>query len=330
MNDKPKTFLPRDRGGSFSVPSDTGAIKRLVGLDGFMEIYTVHATYRVKSPDNLDPTRTVPNMPWSQSAHAMVGASNPIVARIFIQAVDALDNWPLRNGNIEAIKRHLHVCKEEAIICETAYNKLKLEYDKAVARVNDRKLKIQGNMVECPHLPSLRDEATAFLTSAKRAIQGAGEVFNQFYVPDGTKPLVKNANFSFAITRIENSRPGDQVFLDFLKKIEPVTKRFVEMRNGLEHPTGKDFTKIEDFQLTPKGIASPTWQRNGFVEDGPILVEMEFFMRFIIDLCENIFFFGLMDNIGPNLPIGFQVQELAEEQIDAECPIRYRLTPKFA
>jgi len=70
--------------------------------------------------------------------------------------------------------------------------------------VNDRKLNVQRNMVECPSLPNLRDEATAFLTSAKRALQFVGDVFNQFYAPDGKKPLVNNANFNYAITRLEN------------------------------------------------------------------------------------------------------------------------------
>jgi hypothetical protein len=124
MNDKRKTFLPRDAAGSFSLPPEAGKIKRMVGLDAAMEFYTVHATYRVKSPDRINPSRTIPNMPWSQSAHASEGASNPIVARIFLQSLDALNNWPLRNGNIETIKRNLHACKEEAIICEGAYKKL--------------------------------------------------------------------------------------------------------------------------------------------------------------------------------------------------------------
>jgi hypothetical protein len=36
-----------------------------------------------------------------------------------------------------------------------------------------------------------------------------------------------------------------------------------------------------------------------------------------------------MDNIAPNFPIGFQVEQLPEKEIDAECPIRYRIMPRF-
>jgi hypothetical protein len=327
MNDRRKTLLPRDGAGSFSFPPGAGAIKHMLGLDGFMEIYTVHATYRVKTPDHLDPSRSIPDMPWSQSAHGMVGASNPIVARILIQSVEALKNWPLRNGNAENIKRHLHACKEEAIICEAAYNKLKPTYDAAVAQVKERKLNIQRNMVECPSISNLRDEATAFLTSAKRALQSVGEVFNQFYVPDGKKPMVSNANFSFAIARLESSQMGNKDFLDYLKKVESVTKRFVDLRNGLEHQNEKDFTAIENFQLTPKGISSPSWRRNSLAVEGPVLEEMHFFIQFLIEFCENVFFVGLLDNIAPNFSLGFQVEQLADDKIDPECPVRFRLQP---
>lgn len=327
MSDKPKQFLPRDAAGSFSLPPDSGAIKRMIGMDGFLEIYTVRGTYRVKTPDQLDPSRTVENMPWSQSAHGTVGASNPIVARIFIQSVDALGNWSLRNGNVEVIKRQLHICKEEAIICESAYKKLKPDYDAAIKQIKDRKLKMQRNMVECPNLPNLRDEATAFLTSAKRALQAIGEVFNQYYVSDGKKPMVSNANFSFAVNRLESLQPRNQNFIDYLKAVEPLTKRFVELRNGLEHPNEKDFTAIDNFQISPKGFVPPVWQRCNFAKEGPILEEMEVFIQLIIELCEHVFYFGLLENIAPNFNIRFQVEQLPDAEIDPECPIKLRLKP---
>ncbi|MEI9962711.1 MAG: hypothetical protein WDM76_16825 [Limisphaerales bacterium] len=90
MNAPSRKRLPRDGAGSFDLPPESGALKHMMGLDGFMEIYAVRATYRVKTPDILDPSRTVPNMPWSQSLHSSAGASNPIVARIVIQLAEAL------------------------------------------------------------------------------------------------------------------------------------------------------------------------------------------------------------------------------------------------
>lgn len=103
--------LPRDGAGSIDFPPETGPIKRKIGFGDFMEVYTVHATYRVKTPDSLDPSRSVPNMPWAKSVQAPIGSSNPIVARIVIQLVEALGTWPLRSAKVETVKRHLHACK---------------------------------------------------------------------------------------------------------------------------------------------------------------------------------------------------------------------------
>ena len=154
------------------------------------------------------------------------------------------------------------------------------------------------------------------LASAKRALQFIGEVFNQSYVPDGKRPLVSNANLNFATTRLESLQTGDQNFLDYLRKAEPITKRFVDLRNGLEHQTEKDFTVIENLQLSPKGIATPAWRRSSFAVEGPVLQEMHFFIQFLIEFCEHVFFFGLMDNIAPNFPIRFQIEQLPDTEID--------------
>jgi hypothetical protein len=207
--------------------------------------------------------------------------------------------------------------------------KIKPGYDAAIKRIKERKLTVQRNMIECPSLANLRDEATAFLTSAKRALQSVGEVFNQFYAPDGKKPFVNNANFKFAITRLKSLQPVNQNFLDYLHKVEPIAKRLVDLRNGLEHQNEKDFTEIENFQLTPKGIAPPVWRRDNSAVEGPILEEMEFFIIFLIELCKHVFFFGFIDNIAPNFPIRFQVEQLPDTEIDVECPIRFRLKPLF-
>ncbi len=321
----PRKWLPRDAAGKMQFPPENGAIKSMVGFDDYMEIYAVRATYRVRTPEHLDPARTVPNMPWSNSTNASVGASNPIVARIVIQSADALGNWPLRNGDPKAIKRCLHACKEEALACEAAYNRLKPQYDAAVQRVNEGKLQVQGNIIDCPTLPSLRDDVAAFLTSAKRALQSVGDIFNQFYVPDNKKPLVSNANFEFAITRLENTPPPNQQFIDYLRKVLPIVRRFVDLRNGLEHPRATDATQIHDFLITPKGVAGPTWQRAALVPAGPVIQEMHTFLDFVVVFFESVFLSGLLDNIAINIPI--EAKSVEESAIDPECPVHYRVMP---
>jgi hypothetical protein len=327
QNDTLRKWLPRDAAGKMDFPPENGEIKSVAGFDDYMEVYAVRATYRVSAPDNLDPARTVPNMPWSNSTNVTVGASNPIVARVVIQSIEALDNWPLRNADPKILKRHVHACKEEALACETAYNRLKPQYDAAVRRIEEGKLAVQANVIDCPSLPTLRDDVATFLTSAKRALQSVGDIFNQFYVPDNKKPLVANANFEFAIARLETSQPPNQQFIDYLKKVVPIVKRFVDLRNGLEHPSGAKATQVQDFRITPKGIAGPTWGRTTLVSEGPVLEEMHTFLDFVIAFFECVFFFGLLNDIVLNIPL--EARPVAESDIDPECPVRYRLTPIF-
>jgi hypothetical protein len=297
-------------------------------LDDFIEIYAENATYRLKTPDHLDPKRTVPDMPGSQSVHALVGSSSPFIARIVIQSDEALGNWPLRSGNRDTIKRHLHACKEDALTCDAAYRQLKIPYEAAVARVLEHKVPIKDRTIECPSLPTLRDNATAFLTSAKRALQSIGEVFNQFYAVDGNKPRVENANFEFAIVRLEQSPPINIGLVDYLKKTVPALKRFADLRNGLEHPNGTDMTQIEDFHPTPSGFNPPTWRRGTLVTKASILEDMNYFLDILVYFSETVFFHCLMDNLAVNLPL--RVAMVPESKIDPGCPVLYRIEPVFA
>jgi hypothetical protein len=115
-----KKMLPRDGSGKIGLPAETGTITRMVGHDGFLEVYTTLATYRTETPDNLDPERKVPNMPWAKKKAADVGSANPIVARIFLQAHDAIKNATLTRGDTKTILSHLHSCKQELVSCEAA------------------------------------------------------------------------------------------------------------------------------------------------------------------------------------------------------------------
>ena len=51
---------------------------------------------------------------------------------------------------------------------------------------------------------------------------------------------------------------------------------------------------------------------------------MRIFLDFVVDLFENVFFFGLLDNIAISIPL--EVKTIPDPEIDPECPIHYRLT----
>ena len=56
--------LPRDAAGSLELAGGTGGITAMCSCDEFLEVYKEDMTFRVKSPESVDPGRTNPNAPF--------------------------------------------------------------------------------------------------------------------------------------------------------------------------------------------------------------------------------------------------------------------------
>lgn len=78
MNDIPhiKKKLPRHGPGSMELKEGTGPITTMCSCGKFLEIYKQDMTFRVQTPESIDPHETNPNAPWVASPVANVGSSN--------------------------------------------------------------------------------------------------------------------------------------------------------------------------------------------------------------------------------------------------------------
>lgn len=319
--EKLRKRLPRDMANSFDLPESTGAVMRMVSGHNFLEVYTVSGTYRMQTPDNLDPDRKIPNMPWALKKVADVGASNLIVARVYLQAHDIMrqlvDPVPLRCGDPKRLFRYIHTCKEELLACEAAHQAIEHEHVRVVEEIKSGKVQQKGNVIECPQIPELERLATNFIAAAKRAAQATGEVFNEFFRP--VKP-VKNGNFLYAIKHLEAHTHPNQDYLKWLLKASPVVKTIVDLRNAQEHPTEERRTLIENIHVTPDGFVGPTWRLTPGAPRS-ILPEMNRTLRFLVQFAELSFLFGFMENV--NLPMPVRTVEIPAEMRDPNCPIKY-------
>lgn len=81
---------PRYQAGGFELKDGTGPITGMQSYGNFLEIYKKDKTFRVQTPESLDPEETNENVPWVATPVADVGSANPIVSRVFIQACDIL------------------------------------------------------------------------------------------------------------------------------------------------------------------------------------------------------------------------------------------------
>jgi hypothetical protein len=86
--------------------------------DGFLEAYKQDLTYRIQTPETIDPDRINPHTPFVAAVADNVGSSNPIVARVLLQGLEILNGAVFdRPIDKEAVIRKLHAIKEALVAC---------------------------------------------------------------------------------------------------------------------------------------------------------------------------------------------------------------------
>ena len=301
--------MPRDGAGRMDLIGGTGALVHPISMPGFIEVYKVDRTFQMQSPDNVDPSRTMPNAPWTWRISDEVGCANPIVGRVFIQCAEALHNKRLKRGDPEEIRVALHACKEDLRNCEKAFQRMATAYDRFGADISrSGGLQVEGGVINnLPLIPDLEHDITIFLTSAKRALQSLAEVLNQFY-----GIAICNARFDKGWKQLEvlNPPPSPRLF-DILGAFKADIERVLELRNFQEHTPKK--TIVENFSIIADALHPPRWR----VEPAPpteMLPEMRKMLGRMINLVESCFFVGLMDNVeNPPRPFAYFVEDIPKE-----------------
>lgn len=313
-------MLPRHAGGSFELKEGTGPITGMQSCGAFLEMYKVDKTFRVKSPESIDPEETNPNAMWITSPTDDVGTRNPIVARAFLQNCEML-NAAIFEQEIdkEGVIMTLHSCKEALITCDKICNKI-TDSVSGICKV------IENNGIErdnhgrglnpFPQVENLDTDCGTFLVQANRVIKMLSGLPSLFL------PLSEaDSNFDFLAKRIEREAIDAPRLLEFVKDNAKSVKYLVELRNFHEHPK-KIKTIINNFTLTPSStIEIPTWHLSS-EDKSPIHEEMRAATNFLLELIEIAFIHTVMASISKSYP--FIIQK--EEKIDEANPIQYRLT----
>lgn len=326
MSERPPRprMMPRDAGFSMEFTGGTGGVMHLIALTGCMEIYKVDVTYQAQAPENIDPGRTRADVPCAWKVSDDVGCQNPIVARVFVQCAEAIKDKHLQRGNVAQITTALHSTKTEVRNCEKAFRRLAAHHDKVVQTIREAGgLRVEKRVINnLPQIPNLQEDATLFITSAKRALQHIAEVLNQFY---GT--TINNARFDIGRKQLRALNPSPQDQIECLEFFAPKIERVLNLRNAQDHIPKE--TVIEDFHLTADAIQPPTWKVRNEPEV-PMLAEMTELISALIELAEFSFFHGLMYNLDSPGPFAYQLTQVPEENRNKDCPIRLRCELQFA
>lgn len=314
--------LPRHSAASFELKEGTGAITAMCPCGEFLEIYKIDKTFRVKSPEAIDPEETNPNAMWIMSPMSDVGSANPIVARILLQSHEILKAAAFdREVDKEAIIKQLHSCKELLLTCESAAKETAFSIDSIIDQIRrsglSRDSKGRG-LNPFPQVADLEAQCGSFLINANRVIKLVCELPQRFIPLDRS-----DSNFDYLAKRLEVGIGSDTPLVKFVNDNADGVRYLIDLRNFHEHPNEKR-TVIENFSLMPdSSIRVPMWHLSG-QEPRPIKEEMDAAIHFLMQIAEAMFIHLVMHTVSRKFP--FVVEEIPDDKVDERSPIKYRLS----
>lgn len=315
---------PRYQAGSMKLPDGAGEITKFFSCCDFLEIFTEHSSYKVRSPESIDPEETNPNAPWVTSKSSDFGSSNKVVARILLQSEEMLNTAMLEESvvNKDEVLKLIYECKDALLICEKIYQRVKDKSDEIVNELNNNGLSVESggrHINSFPQIPNLDEEATNYLINIKRSI---GKIC--FLVEKFLPVEQRDNNVEYILKRIRklNNFNCDKL-IEFLDNYKDGVKHLIELRNYQEHP-GEKVTNIENYKLMPDGaISVPFWYVSG-KEPSSIIDEMGSAIDYVISLNETMLVHLIFLTIDSKFP--YVIEETPDENIDKKMPVKYRLS----
>jgi hypothetical protein len=321
MKDWKKRMWPRDAGGSFKLDGGTGPLTGMCNCVDFMEVYKVDTTFRIKSPESIDPERTNPHAPWVNSIEEGVGSAHHAVARVLMQGRQLLDGGIFNPApDKDAVVRLLHAIKEELVACDKVATRVRNIVESIAAQIQSQAPASPPRMLSpFPQIADLDGEATAFLIRAKRAVRLMCSLPSKFIdVPD------KDSNFEFLGATVKAKLGVDSPVTQLIENHADAVKHLIELRNFQEHPSSTKSTVVNNFRVLPDGrIGLPEW----YVTDSQarlIHEDMNGAVAFLIVTAELLLAYLVQHVIDPKWPL--VIVQIPEEQQDAAAPVRLRVS----
>ncbi len=316
-------ILPRHAAGSFELKEGTGGITGMCPCGQFLEIYKIDKTFRIQSPESIDPEQTNPNALWVTTPVSDIGSKNPIISRLLLQGHEILKAALFdREIDKEVVLLLLHTCKENLLACDKVAKKVAVEVDKIILKIQTEGVATEKNargLNPFPHISDLTTECDTFLTKAKRAIKSICELPKVFFA----LPTEDN-NFDSLATSLAPILEHDDPLLKFVTSQTTSIKQIIELRNCQEHPKKHRKTVIENFRLTPDTkIMVPQWYITGD-KATPIKEEMGEIVSYLLEIAETMLILLVMASVKKELP--FVIEKIEDSNINPDAPIKYRLS----
>lgn len=310
----------RDDAVSFGLPEgEIGDILAMVNFGDTMEVYTETSTFKMMSPDTIDPEKNHQETPWVYTKISDFGASNPLVANTVLLANDFLKQiLPEQNSKHFDIIKKVKDIKNSLLECLISLNNYLGELKKEVEKFESNKDEMNGKAhAFFPQIKNIDGLTTGFLIAAKRCIQEISVLVNIF-IPLKTK----HGRINALLKEVESEHAYANALIEVLRAHLPMCSRVFSLRNAQEHAATTDKPLITTNFNIENGldIYPPMWGINGDsfhfidVEANEILIFLITFFEEVFLTCINLLF--------PSFPV---YNIYFNENPDDKMPIRYSL-----
>lgn len=310
----------RDDAVSFGLPEgETGKILAMINFGDIMEVYTENSTFKMMSPDTLDPDKKHHDIPWVYTKISDFGASNPLVANTILLANDFLKQLYSESDfkRIEIIKKVSDI-RNVLLECLLSLQSYSEELKKEIVKFESNKKKMNGKAhAYFPQIKKIDGFTTGFLISAKRCIQETAVLINTFI------PLkVRYGRIDLLLKEVESDHAHAKELIEVLRGNLSMCAHIFALRNAQEHAATRDNPLIvKNFNIeNGLQLSFPKWgiQGNPFTL---IHVEANEILTFLITFFEEVFL-SCVVLIFPNFPV---YKIFFNEKPDDKMPIRYTL-----
>ncbi|AIR62614.1 hypothetical protein F3J34_28235 [Klebsiella sp. Ap-873] len=253
----------RDEPGSFGLPEgEKGEIISMINFGEFMEVYTEESTYKLMTPDSIDPEREHQNVPWIYTKVSDFGASNPLVANTVILTDEFLrqlySNEDSNRIQIIGKARDIkNVLLNYLLSLQSLIDNSNIEINKFIDNENVMNGKAHAYF---PQLKGLDGYATDFLISAKRCIQEVSVMVN-FFLPLKSK----HGRIDRLLQDVKTNHQDATMLINVLNEHLPMCEHIYSLRNAQEHAATTDTPLIVNNFKFENGneLNPPKWGLKG-------------------------------------------------------------------
>lgn len=252
------------------------------------------------------------------------GTSNPIVARLAVQTQEIVQFFNIeKESRDRVLDIYINHVKPRLLSCMEISDAVRQEADEIGARIlrNDLGEQAGGRAIELPQIDRLIERLEAYLYNAKSALRDLALTFEPLFGASFTHSRY-NEILAWAITNLGVEAP----LANLLSDDEPWIRRIVNMRNAVEHPSGKQGRlHILNFELVKEDargryFQEPVWFLEG-EEPAAIAVDMQTMLHNLLTFAEELL---VVAHVQLNPGAIIQFVSIPEQDRNPQCPVRLR------